>query len=98
MERGKKKNQCSKFCYGDDIVGTMNDDPKEVLRAAKLLHPKLQFTIDTKHIWESILLNLRKRFDKNRKSKCRLYQKPTYAVTILNFRLLLSPSVQEKCD
>ena len=47
MELGKKKNQCSKLRYGDDIVGTMNDDHKEVLRAAKLLHPKLQFTIET---------------------------------------------------
>ena len=47
MERGKNKSQCSKLCYGDDIVGTMNDDHKEVLRAAKLLHPKLQFTIET---------------------------------------------------
>ena len=48
----EEKNQSSKLCYRDDIVGTVNDDPKEVLRAAKLLHPTIQFTIETPNTFE----------------------------------------------
>ena len=33
--------------YVDDIVRTVKDDPEKVLRAANLLHPNLQFTIET---------------------------------------------------
>ena len=33
--------------YVDDIVRTVKGDPEKVLRAANLLHPNLQFTIET---------------------------------------------------
>ena len=33
--------------YNDDIVGTVRGDPEELLHAGHLLHPNLQFTIET---------------------------------------------------
>ena len=33
--------------YVDDIVRTVKDNPEKVLWAANLLHPNLQFTIET---------------------------------------------------
>ena len=52
-EKNKSGQQSKLFLrYVDDIVRTVKEDPEKVLRAANLLHPNLQFTIetrDTKH-------------------------------------------------
>ena len=47
-EKNKSGQQSKLFLrYVDDIVRTVKGDPEKVLRAANLLHPNLQFTIET---------------------------------------------------
>ena len=47
-EKNKSGQQAKLFLrYVDDIVRTVKGDPEKVLRAANLLHPNLQFTIET---------------------------------------------------
>ena len=47
---------------------TVKGDPEKVLRAAKSLHPNLQFTIETGNTNGKLaLLDLQISFDKNRK-------------------------------
>ena len=73
--------------YVDDIVRTVKGDPEKVLRAANLLHPKLQFTIETPNTKGNLaFLDLQISIDKSRKISCGWYQKPTDTGTILNFR------------
>ena len=73
--------------YVDDIVRTVKGDPEKVLRAAKLLHPNLQFTIVTPNTNGKLaFLDLEISIDKSRKISCGWYQKPTVTGTILNFR------------
>ena len=79
--------------YADDIVRTVKADPEKMLRAAKLLHPNSQFTIETPNTNGNLaFLDLKISIDKSRKINCGWYQKSTG--TILN----LPPSVKEKCD
>ena len=73
--------------YVDDIVRTVKGDPEKVLRAANLLHPNLQFTIETPNTNGKLeFLDLEISIDKSRKISCGWYQKPTDTGTILNFR------------
>ena len=73
--------------YVDDIVRTVKGDPEKVLRAANLLHPKLQFTIETPNTNGTLaFLDLQISIDKSRKISCGWYQKPTDTGTILSFR------------
>ena len=72
--------------YVDDIVRTVKVDPEKMLRAANLLHPNLQFTIETPNTSGSLsFLDLQISIDKNRKNNCRWYQKPTDTGTIIFF-------------
>ena len=86
--------------YVDDIMRTVKDDPEKVLRAANLLYPNLQFTIETTNTNGNLaFLDLKVSIDESRKIECGWYQKPTDTGTILNFRSCASPPlVQEKCD
>ena len=88
--RGENKSgQQSKLFlrYVDDIVRTVKGDPEKVLRAANLLHPNLQFTIETPNTNGTLeFLDLQTIIDKSRKISCWWYQKPTDTGTILNFR------------
>ena len=73
--------------YVDDIVRTVKGDPEKVLRAANLLHPNLQFAIETPNTnGKMSFLDLQISVDKSRKINCGWYQKPTDTGTILNFR------------
>ena len=88
--REKKKSlQQAKFFlrYIDNIVRTVKGDPEKVLRAANLLHPNLQFTIETPNTNEKLaFLDLEISIDKSRKISCGWYQKPTDTGSILIFR------------
>ena len=47
-DKNKSEQQVKLFLrYVDNIVRTVKGDPEKVLRAANLLHPNLQFTIET---------------------------------------------------
>ena len=87
-EKNKSVQQAKLFFrYVDDIVRTVKCDPQKVLRAAKLLHPNLQFTIETQNTNGKLaFLDLQITIDRKRNISCGWYQKPTDAVTILNFR------------
>ena len=62
--------------YVDDIVRTVKGDPQKVLRAANLLHPNLQFTIETPNTNGNLaFLDLQISIDKSRKISCGWYQK-----------------------
>ena len=93
-----KSGQQSKlfFRYVDDIVRTEKGDPEKVLRAANLLHPNLQFTIETPNTNGTLsFLDLQISIDKSRKISCGWYQKPTDTGTILNFRSCAPFSTRE---
>ena len=87
-EKNKSVQQAKLFLrYVDDIVRTLKGDPEKVLRAANLLHPNLQFTIETPNTNGNLaFLGLQISIDKSRKISCGWYQKPTDTGTILNFR------------
>ena len=69
--------------YVDDLVRTVKGDPEKVLRAANLLHPNLQFTIETPNTNGKLaFLELHISIDKSRKINCGWYQKPTDTGTI----------------
>ena len=54
--------------YVDDIVRTVKGDPEKVLRAANLLNPSLQFTIETPNTNGNLaILYLPISIDKSRK-------------------------------
>ena len=73
--------------YVDDTVRTVKGDPEKVLRATNLLHPNLQFTIETPNTNGKLaFLNLQIRIDKSRKINCGWNQKPTDTSTILIVR------------
>ena len=73
--------------YVDDAVRTMKGDTEEVIWAADLLHPNLQFIIEKPNTPGKLaFLNLQISVDKKRKKNCECYQKPTDTVTILNFK------------
>ena len=73
--------------YVDNIVRTVKGDFEKTLRAAKLLHPNLQFTIRTPNTNGKLaFFDLQISIDKIRKINCGWYQKPTDTGTILNFR------------
>ena len=56
------------FRYVDDIVRTVKGDPEKVLRAANLLHPNLQLTIETPNTNEKLVfLDLQISIDKSKK-------------------------------
>ena len=87
-EKNKSVQQAKLFLrYVDHIVRTVKVDPEKVLRAANLLHPNLQFTIETPNT-NGILafLYLQISIDKSRKISCGWYQKITDTGTIRNFR------------
>ena len=84
--------------YVDGIVRTVKSDPETKLRDANLLHPILQFTIETPNTKMKLAFSdLQISIDKSTKTNCGWYQKPTDTGTTLNFRSC-APSVQEKCD
>ena len=87
-EKNKSVQQVKLFLrYVDDIVRTVKGDPEKGLRAANLLHPNLQFTIETTNTNGSLaFLDLKISIDKSRKINCGWYQKPTDTGTILKFR------------
>ena len=87
-EKNKSGQQSKLFLrYVDDIVRTVKGDPEKVLRAANLLHPNLQFTIETPNTNGTLaFLDIQISIDKSRKISCGWYQKPTDTGTILNFR------------
>ena len=99
-EKNKSVQQAKLFLrYVDDIMRTVKDDPEKVLRAANLLYPNLQFTIETTNTNGNLaFLDLKVSIDESRKIECGWYQKPTDTGTILNFRSCAPPLVQEKCD
>ena len=73
--------------YVDDIMRTVKGESEKKLRAANLLHPNLQFTIETSNTNRNLaFLDLKFSVDKSRKINCGWYQKPTDTSTILNFR------------
>ena len=54
-EKNKSEQQAHLFLrYVDDIVRTVKGDPEKVLQAAILLHPNLQFTIETRNTNENL--------------------------------------------
>ena len=60
--------------YVDDIVRTVKGDPEKVLRAANLLHPNLQITIETPNTNGKLaFLDLQTSIDKSRKISCGWY-------------------------
>ena len=68
-EKNKSGQQSKLFLrYVDDIVRTVKGDPEKLLRAANLLHPNLQFTIETPNT-NGVLafLDLQISIDKSRK-------------------------------
>ena len=82
--------------YVDDIVRTVKGDPEKVLRAANLLHPNLQFTIETPNTNGNLaFLDLQISIYKSRKISCGWYQKSTDTGTILNFRSCAPFSTKE---
>ena len=87
-EKNKSGQQSNLFLrYVDDIVRTVKGDPEKVLRAANLLHPNLQFKIETPNTNGTLaFLDLQISIDKSRTISCGWYQKPTDTGTILNFR------------
>ena len=87
-EKNKSVQQAKLFLrYVDDIVRTVEGDPEKVLRAANLLHPNLQVTIETPNTNGNLaFLNLQISIDKSRKISSGWYQKPIDTGTILNFR------------
>ena len=87
-EKNKSGQQAKLFLrYVDDIVRTVKGDPEKVLRAANLVHPNLQFTIETQNTNGTLtFLDLQISIYKSRKISCGWYQKPTDTGTILNFR------------
>ena len=87
-EKNKSGQQSKLFLrYVDDIVRTVKGDPEKKLRAANLLHPNLQFTIETPNTNGTLaFFDLQISIDKSRKISCGWYQKPTDTGTILNFR------------
>ena len=87
-EKNKSGQQAKLFLrYVDDIVRTVKGDPEKVLRAANLLHPNLQFTIETTNTNGTLaFLDLQISTQKSRKISCGWYQKPKDTGTILNFR------------
>ena len=87
-EKNKSVQQANLFLrYVDNIVRTVMGDPEKVLRAANLLHPNLQFTIERPNINGKLaFLDLQFSIDKSRKFNCGWYQKPTDTGTKLNFR------------
>ena len=75
------------FRYVDDVVRRVKGDPENVLRAANLLHPNLQFTIETPNTNGKLaFLDVQINIDKSKKISCGWYQKPTDTGTILIFR------------
>ena len=87
-EKNKSVQQAKLFLrYVDDIVRKVKGDPEKVRRAANLLHPNLQLTIETPNTNEKLaFLNLQISIDKSRKINCGWYQKPTDTGGLLNFR------------
>ena len=87
-EKNKSVQQAKLFrSYVDDIVRTVKGDPEKVLRATNLLHPNLQFTIETPNTNGKLaFLNLQISIDKSRKINCGWNQKPTDTSTILIVR------------
>ena len=68
-EKNKSGQQSKLFLrYVDDILRTVKGDPEKLLRAANLLHPNLQFTIETPNT-NGVLafLDLQISIDKSRK-------------------------------
>ena len=66
---------------------TVKGYPEKVLRAGKLLHQRLQFTIETPNTNGKVaFIDLQISIDKSRKISCGWYQKPKDSGTILNFR------------
>ena len=58
--------------YVDDTLRSVKGDPKKVLRAANLLHPKLQFTIQSPNTNRKLaFMDLKISIDKNRKINCK---------------------------
>ena len=96
-EKNKSGQQSKLFLrYVDDIVRTVKGDPENVLRAANLLHPNLQFTTETPNTNGTLaFLDLQISIDKSRKISCGWYQKPTDTGTILNFRSCTPFSTRE---
>ena len=87
-EKYKSVQQAKLFLrYVDNIVRTVKGDFEKMLRAAKLQHPNLQFTIRTPNTNGKLaFFDLQISIDKIRKINCGWYQKPTDTGTILNFR------------
>ena len=96
-EKNKSGQQSKLFLrYVDDIVRTVKGDPEKVLRAANLLHPNLQFRIETPNTNRTLaFLDLQISIDKSKKISCGWYQKPTDTGTILNFRSCAPFSTRE---
>ena len=71
-EKNKSVQQANLFLrYVDDIVRTVKGDPEKVLRAANLLHPILQFSIETPNINGNLaILDLQISIHKSRKISC----------------------------
>ena len=71
-EKNKSVQQAKLFLrYVDNIVRTVKGDPEKVLRAANLLHPNLQFTIETPNTNGNLsFLDLQTSIDKSRKISC----------------------------
>ena len=71
-EKNKSGQQSKLFLrHVDDIMRTVKGDPEKVLRAANLLHPNLQFTIETPNTNGTLaFLDLQISIDKSRKISC----------------------------
>ena len=66
---------------------TVKDDPETKLRDANLLHPNLQFTIETPNTKGKLAFSdLQISIDKSTKINCGWYQKSTDTGTTLSFR------------
>ena len=71
-EKNRSVQQAELFLrYVDDIVRTVKVDPEKVLRDANLLHPNLQFTIETPNTKGKLaFLDLEISIDKSRRISC----------------------------
>ena len=81
--------ECEKLFlrYVDDIVRTVRGEPSVLLDAASSLHPNLQFTLEKINSEGNLpFLDLNINVSQGRRVTCSWYQKPTDAVTILNYR------------
>ena len=73
--------------YVDDKMRMVKSNSKKVLQIASILHPQLQFTIETLNaLGNPAFLDLESNIDMDRRVSCGWYQNQQDTGTILKFR------------